>query len=253
MRKFAFPALLTLLLLAVAAPNCLAAGNSASDQQPASQYSKLPPLQLSGSPLAQKEYFQAALWLAQQESRQASPPRVEDEWMGLNTTKATVLSSLAALLTAIMAPVISIFVARKSMDQAKKSLEDDFNQRKLEQKENFKFQLYQLALEEKKRVMLNFFESTSISALYQVDFRMDKIRIQLTLLEMLMNRDFYDKFHFLFTFLNQHTYDFFQRAPSDPINQNVISDYKLLHLGLANEIRRVLSGAEFDPTLTASK
>ena len=129
MRKFAFPALLTLLLLAVAAPNCLAAENSATAQQPASPYSKLPPLQLSGSPLAQKEYLQASHWLAQQESRQASPPRSEDEWLGLNTTKATVLSSLAALLTAIMAPVISIFVARKSMDQAKKSLEDDFNQR----------------------------------------------------------------------------------------------------------------------------
>lgn len=55
-----------LVLLAVAAPSCLAAENSANYQQPAPQYSKLPPLQLSGSTLTQKEYLQAAIWLAQQ-------------------------------------------------------------------------------------------------------------------------------------------------------------------------------------------
>lgn len=253
MRKLALAALPILLLLAVAAPSCLAADNSTADQQPAFQYSKLPPLQFTGNHLTQKEYFQAAHWLAQQESRQASPPRAEDEWLGLNTTKATVLSSIATLLTAIMAPIISIFVARKTMAQTKHSLEDDFNQRKLEQQENFKFQLYQLALEEKKKVMLNFFESTSISAIYKDTFSMNDIRTQMTMLEMLMDNDFYKKAHALFTFLHDHLGDFLNRAPSDPIRQRVITDYKFLHLAFAAAIRRVLSGEDFDPTLTASK
>ena len=68
MRKLALATLSLLLLLAVAAPSCLAAENNVSDQQPPLQYSKLPPLQLSGSPLTQKEYLQAALWLAQQKT-----------------------------------------------------------------------------------------------------------------------------------------------------------------------------------------
>lgn len=251
MKKIALVALPILLLLAVAAPSCLAAENATADQQPASQYSKLPPLQLSGSPLTQKEYFQAALWLAQQESRQASPPRVEDEWMGLNTTKATVLSSLAALLTAIMAPVISIFVARKSMDQAKKSLKEDFNQRKLDQKENFKFQLYQLALEEKKKVMLNFFASTSVTRIRCKDFFFDELHVQLTMIELLMDKNFYNAAQKLAEYImsDENFTIIYLNKPTNRIFRNYIE----LRTNLANEIRRVLRGAEFDPTLTASK
>ncbi len=46
MKSIPLAALSLLLLLAVVAPS-LAAENSASDQQPASQYNKLPPLQFT--------------------------------------------------------------------------------------------------------------------------------------------------------------------------------------------------------------
>ncbi|MEA4990698.1 hypothetical protein SDC9_14442 [bioreactor metagenome] len=251
MRKLALAAMSILLLLAVATPVCLAAENSASNQQHASQYSKLPPLQLSGSPLAQKEYLQAFLWIAQN-SRQSSTSTNEDEWLGISTTKATVLSSIAALIAAIMAPVISIFVARKTMTQTRQSLADDFTQRRLEQKDNFKFQLYQLALEEKKKAMLKFFESTSIPELDQKHFNMDAIRTQMTMLEMLMDKKFYETSHVIFTYLHKNLYNFRWVSHDAYIRQQFVDEYKLLHLDLANEIRRVLRGEDFDPTLTAS-
>lgn len=243
--------LLTQLLLLATAPDSLAADNSLSDQQPVPQYSKLPPLQFSGGPMMQKEYFQAALWLAQS-SKQASTPKKDDEWLGISTTMATVLSSIAALIAAIMAPVISIYVAKRTMQQTKDSLQEDFNQRKLEQKDNFKFQLYQLALEEKKRAMLNFFESTSIPSVDSVDFSMDEIRAQMTMLEMLMDKDFYKNAHSLFTFLSNHIYDFLHRSPDDLIRQEVITNYKYLHLDLGNDIKRVLGGYDLESTFKAS-
>ena len=65
MKKILFAsAVISILLLGI--QHRAAAENSTGDQQPAPQYSKLPPLQLSGSTLTQKEYLQAALWLAQQ-------------------------------------------------------------------------------------------------------------------------------------------------------------------------------------------
>lgn len=249
MQNFIHIVLLTVLLLTVATPGCLAAENAAAGQQPASQFSKLPPLPLPSSLLTQKEYFQAALWLAQQESRQASPPRAEDEWLGLNTTKATVLSSLATLLTAIMAPVISIFIARKTMTQTKKSLEDDFNQRKLEQKENFKFQLYQLALEEKKKVMLNFFELTSLCRIRR-GFSHEDLKLPMSVIELLFAGDFLTIAKELFNLLENEKNLHALRATTpenifyDPI---AVRKYEELHGKLSAEIRNILSGDKPDP------
>ncbi|MCH5144345.1 hypothetical protein JMF94_04525 [Desulfovibrio sp. UIB00] len=252
MKNNLLAALTILVLLAVAAPSCLAAENSTSDQQPAPQYSKLPPLHFSGSTLAQKEYPQAFLWMAQS-SGQASTPKNEDEWLGISTTKATVLSSIAALIAAIMAPVISIFVARKTMTQTRESLEDDFTQRKREQKNNFKFQLYQLALEEKKKLMINFFELTSIPALCGENYSPLELQTQLTMIEMLMNKKFYDISNKVFSYAVKAHGTIVYGGSKDPIRQHAVTEYKSLHADLANEIRRVLSGAEFDPTLTPNR
>lgn len=71
MKKLTFSALFFLLLLAVAAPICLAAEKGTGDQQPFTQYNKLPPLQFFGSSLTQKKDFQAALWSAQQNASQS--------------------------------------------------------------------------------------------------------------------------------------------------------------------------------------
>lgn len=73
MRKFAFPALLTLLLLAVAAPGCLAAENSAGDQQPETQDSKLPPYEKSTkvAPYSILDDDQFLAWLGNEPKKNA--------------------------------------------------------------------------------------------------------------------------------------------------------------------------------------
>lgn len=238
MRKLALAALPILLLLAVATPSCLAAENSTSDKQPAPLYSKLPPLQLSGSPLAQKEYLQAALWLAQQHSPITTLPRTDEKVFGLTSTEATVLSPIVSAI----AIIISIAIAILNMEKNTSAIHKDF-----------KFRMYQLNLEEKKKVMLNFFESTSISAIYKNNFSMDDIRTQMTMLEMLMDNDFYKHALSLFTFLDDHLGDLFSYAPTDSIRIRVTEEYELLHLAFAAAIRRALSGEDFDPALTASK
>ena len=239
MKRTALLALFLLLLLAVAAPICLAAEKGTDDQQPFTQNSKLPPLQFTGNTLTQKEYFQAALWLSQQNLKQISASHAADEWLGLNSTKATVLSSIAALITAVMVPFISIFVARKTMAQTKKSLEDDLTQRKIEQKNNFEFQLAQLTLVEKKKVMIKFFESTSFHHTSSRNIDIEELQTQLTMIKILMDEDFYDISLKIFTKFKEYSlYNSHLRTIQGDSFE--AEKYKSLHTALATKIEKIL-------------
>lgn len=169
-------ALSILLLLAVAAPSCLASGNSVSDQQSAPQYSKLPPLQFSVSPLTQKEYFQAALWLAQYGSK-AHAQLENNSLLGLTEQQATILfSPIATLIAAIISVIVALFSVWYTAVKNRETQRDIHELQKQEQENNFRFQREQASLTEKNKILINFLTSTSIDSIRSKEFMIEDIR-----------------------------------------------------------------------------
>lgn len=237
MKKIAWVALPILLLLAVAAPSCLAAENAAADQQHAPQYSKPPPLQVSGSPLTQKEYFQTALWLAQLHSPIATTPRTDEKIFGITPKKATVLSPMVSAIAIIISIAIAICNMRKNT---------------LALRNDFKFRMYQSGLAEKKKIIFNFLEITSLHHIKQHKFNLVELDIQITLIKELVSTDFSEKANELVRLLKARNAEaVFVNAPS--AYPKDINEYSTLYTDLIKETGKILRGEDFDPTLTASK
>lgn len=250
MKRLVFPALFTMLLLAVAAPICFAAENSAGDQQTVTQFSKLPPVQLPSIPRAQGEYFQVSLLPVQQGAKQPELQKTDD-WIGMTTAIGTIISSIAAIITAIAVPIITLEISKKTIMQTALSLEKDFKRRTLEQEVSFKFQRDQILFEEKKRVMLNFYVSTSQPAVKDEKFDINNLEIQLAVIKMMMDSDFYQAAEKLYKFLKELLSLSFDRSRLfDNIDRRRI--HEALYANLATEIKRVLSGEDSTSLLTAS-
>ena len=232
MKKLALAAFSILLLLAVVGPRCLAAENSANDQQPTFKYSKLPPVQLPSTLYAQKIKSQPPSFFLLQRPKQAEKEKTLD-WIGITTAIGTIISSIAAIITAIAVPLITLDISKKTMKQTAVALEKDFKRRKIEQEISFKFQRDQILFEEKKKLILNFYVSTSQPVFLARGFDVRDLEAQLSALEMIMDTDFYLK----------------AKQLSNLITDICNRDISLRRVYFNSDNRN----QKHDPTLTASK
>ena len=234
-----------LLLLAVAGPSCLAAENSTTNQQPAPQDNKLQPSQFTANPLAQKEYFQAPLQLAQQHPPIATTaPKPEDPKPHANEPQTSPriwpinlsisitgesLGAISAIIVCIISSIITVRTSRATSKNALEILNVDIKNRKNEQERAFSFQTMSIAREEKKKLCLDFLTYMNPQVAVTRDYDNHEISRLLYLVRLLLNKEIYTEAFMLCNILqlkptvSQYKYSFLSRTNMDDDDDYIAS------------------------------